>query len=204
MINQRTFTIFVDMNLVTSLATTPLTSVLYSPWYQKRLAFLETRWNWLKWKSLHSERIQRGRLSGSASFPKPKKYCYTCVWIACSFSSTSCLYCHRDDLSSKAGRYGATPLLPTPLEAHDLCMTAQKRSWMLWSNYLPVHDSTEYRRIALIYVFRIYLRQSKPSPWALRESDVSYPVPASQASCAEKSVGLHSVALPLVESVKVF
>jgi len=37
-LSQRTFTIFVVMALVTTFATTPLTSALYPPWYQKKLA----------------------------------------------------------------------------------------------------------------------------------------------------------------------
>jgi hypothetical protein len=37
-LSQRTFTIFVVMALVTTFATTPLTSVLFPPWYQKKLA----------------------------------------------------------------------------------------------------------------------------------------------------------------------
>ncbi|TAQ86569.1 hypothetical protein B7494_g5104 [Chlorociboria aeruginascens] len=36
-LSTRTFTIFVVMALVTTVATTPLTSVLYPPWYQKKL-----------------------------------------------------------------------------------------------------------------------------------------------------------------------
>ena len=36
-LSQRTFTIFVVMALVTTFATTPLVSVLYPPWYQKKL-----------------------------------------------------------------------------------------------------------------------------------------------------------------------
>ena len=36
-LSTRTFTIFVVMALVTTCATTPLTSVLYPPWYQKKL-----------------------------------------------------------------------------------------------------------------------------------------------------------------------
>jgi len=36
--SQRTFTIFVVMALVTTFATTPLTSALFPPWYQKKLA----------------------------------------------------------------------------------------------------------------------------------------------------------------------
>lgn len=37
-ISQRTFTIFVVMALVTTFATTPLTTALYPPWYRKKLA----------------------------------------------------------------------------------------------------------------------------------------------------------------------
>ncbi|KAL8948717.1 MAG: hypothetical protein Q9222_005129 [Ikaeria aurantiellina] len=37
-LSQRTFTIFVVMALVTTFATTPLTTALYPPWYQKKLA----------------------------------------------------------------------------------------------------------------------------------------------------------------------
>ncbi|KAL9128316.1 MAG: hypothetical protein Q9217_002994 [Psora testacea] len=37
-LSQRTFTIFVVMALVTTFATTPLTSALFPPWYQKKLA----------------------------------------------------------------------------------------------------------------------------------------------------------------------
>ncbi|KAL8714438.1 MAG: hypothetical protein Q9220_001771 [cf. Caloplaca sp. 1 TL-2023] len=37
-LSQRTFTIFVVMALVTTFATTPLTTILYPPWYQKKLA----------------------------------------------------------------------------------------------------------------------------------------------------------------------
>ncbi|MCJ1430415.1 K(+)/H(+) antiporter [Sticta canariensis] len=37
-LSQRTFTIFVVMALVTTFATTPLTSALYPPWYQKKIA----------------------------------------------------------------------------------------------------------------------------------------------------------------------
>ncbi|KAI4158198.1 MAG: hypothetical protein LQ342_007680 [Letrouitia transgressa] len=37
-LSQRTFTIFVVMALVTTFATTPLVSVLYPPWYQKKIA----------------------------------------------------------------------------------------------------------------------------------------------------------------------
>lgn len=37
-LSQRTFTIFVVMALVTTFATTPLTSALYPPWYQKKMA----------------------------------------------------------------------------------------------------------------------------------------------------------------------
>ncbi|KAL9582758.1 MAG: hypothetical protein Q9203_005360, partial [Teloschistes exilis] len=37
-LSQRTFTIFVVMALVTTFATTPLTSALYPPWYRKKLA----------------------------------------------------------------------------------------------------------------------------------------------------------------------
>lgn len=36
-LSQRTFTIFVVMALVTTFATTPLTSALYPPWYQKKI-----------------------------------------------------------------------------------------------------------------------------------------------------------------------
>ncbi|KAI9757927.1 MAG: Serum paraoxonase/arylesterase 2 [Chaenotheca gracillima] len=36
-LSQRTFTIFVVMALVTTFATTPLTSLLYPPWYQRKL-----------------------------------------------------------------------------------------------------------------------------------------------------------------------
>ncbi|KAI2468191.1 K+/H+ antiporter 1 [Annulohypoxylon bovei var. microspora] len=36
-LSQRTFTIFVVMALVTTVATTPLTKLLYPPWYQKKL-----------------------------------------------------------------------------------------------------------------------------------------------------------------------
>ena len=37
-LSQRTFTIFVVMALITTFATTPLTSFLFPPWYQKKLA----------------------------------------------------------------------------------------------------------------------------------------------------------------------
>lgn len=37
-ISQRTFTIFVVMALITTFASTPLATVLYPPWYQKKLA----------------------------------------------------------------------------------------------------------------------------------------------------------------------
>lgn len=37
-LSQRTFTIFVVMALVTTFATTPLTTALYPPWYRKKLA----------------------------------------------------------------------------------------------------------------------------------------------------------------------
>jgi len=37
-LNQRTLTIFIVMALVTTSATTPLTSALYPPWYQKKRA----------------------------------------------------------------------------------------------------------------------------------------------------------------------
>ena len=37
-LSQRTFTIFVVMALITTFATTPLTSALFPPWYQKKLA----------------------------------------------------------------------------------------------------------------------------------------------------------------------
>ncbi|KAL8695873.1 MAG: hypothetical protein Q9201_007924 [Fulgogasparrea decipioides] len=37
-LSQRTFTIFVVMALVTTFATTPLTTALYPPWYQKKIA----------------------------------------------------------------------------------------------------------------------------------------------------------------------
>lgn len=37
-LSQRTFTIFVVMALITTFATTPLVSVLFPPWYQKKLA----------------------------------------------------------------------------------------------------------------------------------------------------------------------
>ena len=36
-LSQRTFTMFVVMALITTFATTPLTSLLYPPWYQKKL-----------------------------------------------------------------------------------------------------------------------------------------------------------------------
>ncbi|KAL9594415.1 MAG: hypothetical protein Q9179_005401 [Wetmoreana sp. 5 TL-2023] len=37
-LSQRTFTVFIVMALVTTFATTPLTTALYPPWYQKKIA----------------------------------------------------------------------------------------------------------------------------------------------------------------------
>jgi len=53
-LSQRTFTIFVVMALVTTFATTPLTSALYPPWYQRKLeAWKRGEIDWDSGKAIH-------------------------------------------------------------------------------------------------------------------------------------------------------
>jgi Kef-type K+ transport system membrane component KefB len=129
-LSQRTFTIFVVMALVTTFATTPLTSALYPPWYQKKLAAWkrgEIDWDG---KRLVSEELQEDDPEEKRELADIQR-----LLVYLRLDSIPSLFNFLSLLSGeqaggitekchprKQDTIEETPLLPKPLKAHGLRM----------------------------------------------------------------------------------
>lgn len=129
-LSQRTFTIFVIMALATTFATTPLTSALYPPWYQKKLAAWqrgEIDWDG---NTLISEDHHDATTREKQDINEVRK-----VLVYLRLDSLPSLYSFLSLFTGEkagpkrkithpriANNAESTPLLPKPLEVHGLRM----------------------------------------------------------------------------------
>ena len=129
-LSQRTFTIFVVMALVTTFATTPLTSALYPPWYQKKLAAWkrgEIDWDGNRLSLEDSQDDDTEEKPNRSEFQKVLVYLRldslpSLVNILSLLSGEKAGAVTRKSHPRKQSTKEETPLLSKPLKAHGLRM----------------------------------------------------------------------------------